>query len=130
VGKAAEMTGGLQGRRVAILGLAFKSGTDDYRESPALHIIQRLLYADAEVVAYDPQVGSLPDSRVDIVDDPYKAVDGADVVLIVTDWPEFRDLDFERVRAVMAHPNIVDGRNLLDRNEMTALGFDYRGTGR
>ncbi len=130
VGKAAELTGGLQGRRVAILGLAFKSGTDDYRESPALHIIQRLLYADAEVVAYDPQVGSLPDSRVDIVDDPYKAVDGADVVLIVTDWPEFRDLDFERVREVMAHPNIVDGRNLLDREHMTALGFDYRGTGR
>jgi UDPglucose 6-dehydrogenase len=130
VAKAADLAGGLRGRRVALFGLAFKSGTDDYRESPALHIIQRLLYADAEVTAFDPQVRSLPDSRVDVVDDPYKAADGADVLLIVTEWPEFTLLDWERVRDVMARPNIVDGRNALDRDTLRALGFNYRGTGR
>jgi UDPglucose 6-dehydrogenase len=130
VAKAANLIGGLSGRRVALLGLAFKAGTDDYREAPSLHIIQRLLYADADVVAFDPQIRSLPDSRVDVVDDPYKAVDGADVMLLVTEWPAFRELDFERILQLMAHPNIVDGRNLLDRDRLVALGFTYRGTGR
>lgn len=130
VAKAAALVDGLRGRRVALLGLAFKAGTDDYRESPALHIIQRLNYAEASVVAYDPQVRSIDEPGVDVVDDAYKAVDGADIVIVITDWPEFADLDFERVRDLMAAPNIVDGRNLLDGEELRALGFTYRGLGR
>lgn len=130
VGKAAALCGGLRGRRVALWGLAFKAGTDDYRESPALHVIHRLRYAEAAITAHDPQVDAVDESGVEVVDDPYKAVDGADVLIVMTEWPQYRDLDFARVADLMAQPNVVDGRNLLDANHLGSLGFTYRGVGR
>ncbi|MDH3753185.1 MAG: UDP-glucose/GDP-mannose dehydrogenase family protein [Acidimicrobiia bacterium] len=131
VAKAEAFAGGsLAGQQVAVWGLAFKADTDDYRESPALHIVQRLLDVEAKVRAYDPEVRSLPFEGVDVVADPYEAVENARVLLLITEWDEFRWLDFDRIHRLMATPHIVDGRNLLDRDQLRSIGFQYRGVGR
>lgn len=126
--------GSVAGKLVAAWGLTFKAGTDDRRNSPAVEIIRRLESGGARVVVYDPTtVGSpvteLPKS-VTVVGDPYSAVQGAEVLVILTEWPELRGQDLDKVRTLMAEPRIVDARNLLDAVAAEAAGFDYIGVGR
>jgi UDPglucose 6-dehydrogenase len=119
--------GGLHRRRIAMWGVAFKAGTDDVRESPALRIA-RLLQADgAEVVAYDPEAHS---DELTMAPDPITAATDADVLLVTTEWPEFATVDMTRVAAVMKGHRVVDARNLLDSAAVRAAGLDYWGLGR
>jgi UDPglucose 6-dehydrogenase len=126
----------LQGRTFALWGLAFKPGTDDLREAPSLEIIEALLQAGAQVRAYDPAVQPQPErllSRRDgfsHAEDPLAAAAGADALLIVTEWREFRSPDFEALRVALRQPVVFDGRNLFDPQQMAALGFEYHGIGR
>jgi UDPglucose 6-dehydrogenase len=124
--------GGLAGKRVAAWGLTFKAGTDDLRMSPAIEVLKRLATEGAQIRAYDPAVhkpvAGLPD--VEVVDDPYAAVDGAEVLVLLTEWDEFRWLDFDKVGELMASKVIVDGRNLLDRSVLHRRGFVHKGIGR
>lgn len=118
---------------VALLGLAFKAGTDDVRTAPALSLARRLLAEGAIVVGYDPMAGEvalreLPDIKV--LDDPYLAAQGAACVVLCTEWPEFQALDLPRLAAETATPILVDGRNYLDPAAVRAAGFTYRGVGR
>ncbi|MBI5717522.1 MAG: UDP-glucose/GDP-mannose dehydrogenase family protein [Burkholderiales bacterium] len=126
----------LRGRRFALWGLAFKPGTDDLREAPALEIIEALLQAGATVQAYDPAVGATPTRLLtrregfSFADDPLAAADDADALMIVTEWREFRSPDFEALRARLREPVIFDGRNIFEPQQMAALGFEYHGIGR
>jgi UDPglucose 6-dehydrogenase len=130
--RIAAAAGGLQGRRVAVLGLAFKAGTDDVRASPAVNVVRLLQDAGATVVAHDPQASAnahreLP--GVALAATPLEALTDADVAVIATEWPAYRELDWAAARQAMAQPIVVDGRRLLDPAVMTALGFDYRAVG-
>ena len=119
--------GGLHRRRIAMWGVAFKAGTDDVRESPALRIA-RLLQADgAEVVAYDPEASS---DELTMAADPLAAVADADVLLVATEWPEFQTIDMVEVAKAMKGHRVVDARNLLDPRAVRAAGLDYWGLGR
>jgi UDPglucose 6-dehydrogenase len=123
----------LAGRRIAVLGLAFKPGTNDVRTSLALRILQQLADLGVEIVAHDPvaiEEARLLMPHVQYCEDPYDAADGADLLMLLTDWPEYRDLDFDRLGARMRQRKIMDGRNLLDGNDIVAHGFDYRGVGK
>ena len=118
--------------RVALLGLAFKAGTDDVRESPALELARRLLRAGAHVVGYDPRAAEgarreLPD--LDTAPSARQALADADVAVIATEWPEFRALDWAAARTSMRRPAVVDGRRLLDAETMLALGYRYVAVG-
>jgi UDPglucose 6-dehydrogenase len=136
--KALAMAGGsLRGRTVAVWGLTFKARTDDLRESPALAVINRLRAAGADVRAFDPTVSNPVDPRkvgvlegIGVVDDPYAACEGAEVLLVLTEWEEFRWLDFDKVGDSMAARRVLDARNLLDRDALRRKGFDYEGIGR
>jgi UDPglucose 6-dehydrogenase len=132
--KVREIVGGdISGKRVAFWGLTFKARTDDRRESPALHIARRLLDQGAEVVAHDPTVD---DGGIDELEgvvttaDPYAACEGADVLVVMTEWDEFRWLDFDKVASVMAEARVVDTRNLLEKAALVRRGFEYEGLGR
>jgi UDPglucose 6-dehydrogenase len=125
--------GELGGSRVAILGLAFKPGTDDVRLSPALALAGRLLELGAEVAGYDPRAASnakaeLPAIRVGA--DPYDAAEGANAVVLATEWDEFVSLDLDRLRDAVATPILVDARNALDGRTVAAAGFAYHSVGR
>ncbi|HYH48138.1 MAG TPA: UDP-glucose/GDP-mannose dehydrogenase family protein [Acidimicrobiia bacterium] len=123
--------GNLAGARVAVWGLAFKAGTDDTRESPALEVVERLIGEGAAVRAYDPAVSGLPGDRwnpVVVMRNLYAPCTGADVLAVLTEWPEFRRADFRRIRSLLCRPAIVDARNALDPAELT--GFSYDGVGR
>lgn len=129
-----EMTGGkLHNKRIGILGLAFKPNTDDIRESPALDIARMLQNEGALVSGYDPvamgNIGRV-NNELRLAEDPYSLAEGADALLICTEWNEFKQLDLGRVKAIMAQPNIVDGRNIYEPRLMYDLGFDYRAVGR
>jgi UDPglucose 6-dehydrogenase len=136
--KAVALAGGsLRGKKVAVWGLTFKARTDDLRESPSLAVIKRLRAAGAAVRAFDPTVSNPVDPRkagvlegIEVVDDPYAACEGAEVLLVLTEWEEFRWLDFDKVGDSMASRRIVDARNLLDRDAMRRKGFAYEGIGR
>lgn len=119
--------GGLRGRKVAMWGIAFKAGTDDVRESPAVRIANLLIDEGAEVVAYDPEA-SVP--GIAAADSPEAATDGADVLLVATEWPEFSTVDLVDVAKRMRGHRIVDARNLLDPKAVRAAGLDYWGLGR
>jgi UDPglucose 6-dehydrogenase len=119
--------GGLRGRRVAMWGLAFKAGTDDVRESPALRIAALLQEEGAEVVAYDPEATS---QMVTNVPTALDAVEGADVLLVSTEWPEFAAVDLKEVANRMRGHRVVDARNLLDPKKVREVGLDYWGLGR
>jgi UDPglucose 6-dehydrogenase len=124
--------GSLAGATVAVWGLTFKAGTDDLRGSPALDIIEVLVVAGAVVRAYDPVAGTAAARHLpgaDIVRDPYLACKEADVLVVLTEWDEFRTLDFERVRRLMAGSGVVDARNALDGPQLLGLGFSYDGVG-
>jgi len=123
----------LEGARIAVWGLTFKANTDDLRDSPAVAVADRLVEEGAEVRAFDPAASDATQVELPalhIVDDPYEACAGADVLVVLTEWDEFRWLDFERVAAAMASPSIVDARNLLDPAAMRRRGFSYVGVGR
>jgi nucleotide sugar dehydrogenase len=121
----------LRGARIGLLGLAFKPGTDDLRDAPALDIAERLLLAGSVVTAHDPVVTALPDhGGVRIVDDPLAVADRADAVVLVTDWPEYRWLDLAEVACRMRGNILVDGRNLFDRDAVAQVGLRYDGYGR
>lgn len=134
IAKLKELTGYLlYGKIIAVFGLAFKAGTNDVRTSLALRIIDQLQDLGAEIHAHDPQ--AIPEAKaikpdIEYFEDPYEAVRHADALLILTDWPEFWDLDYSRVAKLMNSPNIVDGRNLLVSKELEKLGFRYKGVGR
>jgi UDPglucose 6-dehydrogenase len=127
----------LQGKKIGILGLAFKAGTDDIRESPALRIVKMLLEEGARLRVHDPQAieatqKEMPPQagRLEYCSSAYDAALGAHALLILTPWPEYRDLDWTRLRDTMEVPVIVDGRNLLDCEVVRAAGFEYMDMGR
>jgi len=129
VAKIAEAAGGsLAGVVVAVWGLTFKARTDDLRDSPALAITERLVAAGATVRAYDPTING-PMAGLEMCRDPYAACEGAAVLAVLTEWDDFRWLDYAKVASVMAAPRVVDARNLLDRASLTRLGFTYRSVG-
>ncbi|WP_174186630.1 UDP-glucose dehydrogenase family protein [Nocardia barduliensis] len=124
--------GSLSGTRVGVLGLAFKAGTGDLRESPAVAVARQLSRHDATVTAYDPCVpeSSAPDlDGVRVVDDPYLVAKEADAIAILTEWPEFRSLDWARIAADVERAVIVDTRNLLDERLLSGTGFTLLSTG-
>jgi UDPglucose 6-dehydrogenase len=124
--------GGAEGRVVGMLGLAFKAGTDDVRLSPALGVARHLLDAGATIQAFDPEAGPNAKSELpalQLAPTAEAALRGADVAVIATEWPDFRQLDWAAVRDGMAAPLIVDGRRLLDPAAMRELGFRYEGLG-
>ncbi|HEX3532836.1 MAG TPA: UDP-glucose/GDP-mannose dehydrogenase family protein [Gemmatimonadaceae bacterium] len=124
----------LNGRRVAVWGLAFKAGTDDMREAPALTLIEALLAEGVSICAHDPaaldHARSLLGNRIDYAETNYEALAGADALVVVTDWNEYRHPDFERVKRTLKQPVIVDGRNLYDVEKMRELGVRYHSIGR
>ena len=124
----------IRGLRIAIWGLAFKSGTDDMREAPSLSLIEALLAAGASVCAHDPAAAdrarALIGNRIDYAETNYEALVGADALVVVTDWNEYRNPDFERVKKTLKQPVIVDGRNLYDVERMRELGVRYHSIGR
>ncbi|MGE0454174.1 MAG: UDP-glucose/GDP-mannose dehydrogenase family protein [Vicinamibacteria bacterium] len=134
VPRVAAHLGGLRGKQIAVWGLAFKPKTDDMREAPALTVIEALLKEGAGVRAYDPKAmavarGVLGD-RVAFCERSYDAVQGADALLLVTEWNEFREPDFARIKSLMRTPAIFDGRNIFNPEVLRELGFHYEGIGR
>jgi UDPglucose 6-dehydrogenase len=131
--KIEESLWNLQDKRIALLGLAFKAGTDDIRLSPSLKLGRMLLDHGARVVGYDPQAAGNAKGELDaleVASGVYEAIEGAHCAVIGTEWPEFSSLDLERAREVMKFPIIVDGRNMLDPRTAAAAGFTYLPTGR
>ena len=125
--------GSLEGRPVAVWGLTFKARTDDRRDSPAIEIVRRLLVEGAVVQAFDPTVSrAIPEfpEGVHVRPDAYAACEGAVVLVVLTEWEEFRWLDFTKVRSLLAEPRVVDARNHLDPAALRRMGFDYAGIGR
>ncbi|NOY27352.1 MAG: UDP-glucose 6-dehydrogenase, partial [Oligoflexia bacterium] len=124
----------LNGRRIALWGLAFKPATDDMREAPSLVIIDRLLAAGASIFAYDPEAmqvaAKILGDRITFVDSAMAAAEGADALVVVTEWNEFRNPDLAKLHKLMASPRIFDGRNIYDPPLMAEMGFEYQGIGR
>ena len=126
--------GNLRGKKFAVWGLAFKPKTDDLRQAPALALIDELLADGAQVAAHDPvameNARRVLGDRVHFAQSPYAAVEGADALFLVTEWNEFRQPDFARVRKSMKQGVVFDGRNIWNAARMSALGFTYFGIGR
>jgi UDPglucose 6-dehydrogenase len=131
--KVERLAGGLRGKTIGVLGLAFKPNTDDLREAPAIELIDALLEQGATVKAFDPaameQAAQLLPS-VEMCKDAYAVAEGSDAVVLMTEWNQFRNLDLDRVRGALNQPVFVDGRNVYDPDRMAALGFVYEGVGR
>jgi UDPglucose 6-dehydrogenase len=131
VGKLERRLGSLRGKKVALLGLAFKPGTDDMREAPSLVLAARLQAEGAEVSAWDPVAdGRAHLDGVAVADSALEALDGADAAVVVTEWPELRELDWAAAGGRMRNKLLVDGRNALDPETLRAAGFEYEGIGR
>jgi UDPglucose 6-dehydrogenase len=134
IGKLQKHLGSLVGKQIALLGVAFKPNTDDTREATSLVLSGRLQGEGAEVRAYDPVTGGGADGVLGgarVCDSALRALDGADAAVLVTEWPEFRELDWAgEVRRRMRVPLVVDGRNFLDREALVEAGFTYEGVGR
>ena len=123
----------VESKKILLLGLSFKPGTDDVRESPSINLARALTGLGADVVGHDPQanefaVRELP--GLTVVDDPYEGAEGAHCIVVCTEWPEFAELDLVRLKGIVTLPIIVDGRNLLDEAEVVEAGFSYIPTGR
>ncbi len=130
--KAMDMLGIIDDKIIGVLGLSFKPNTNDTREAPSVTIINKFLELGAEVRIYDPVVKGYPenmDKGAIMAESPYKALDGADLMVLVTEWSEFYDLDFEKIKKSMAGANIIDGRNILDKQKLQKMGFKYTGIG-
>ena len=133
VQKAEKMLGNLDGKHIGILGLAFKPNTDDMRFAPSIEITKWLQEKGAKITAFDPQ--SMEKAKKEIqgityVDDSYSVMKDADLLIVITDWNEFKELDFSRVKELMKSPNIIDARNIYDPKKLTNQGFSYQGVGR
>jgi UDPglucose 6-dehydrogenase len=131
--KVSAMLGGLKGKVIGVLGLAFKENTDDMRDAPAIDIIQALAGDGARVRAYDPVAvdnarALMPD--LELVADPYELAKGCDALVVVTPWNEFKNIDLKRLKGLMKSPVVFDGRNIYNPVEMRELGFEYHGIGR
>ena len=131
--KIKSLVGDLAGKRIAVLGLSFKPETDDMRESPAIDILNTLRSEGASIKAYDPV--AMDESRhyidgLEYATDEYDAIEGADALVIITEWNQFRALDMEKVRSLLKAPKIADLRNIYEPADMKALGFEYVGVGR
>jgi UDPglucose 6-dehydrogenase len=126
----------LRGKKIAALGLAFKGETDDIRDSPAIDIVKMLLEANCKVTAFDPAAmerckeALKPGELLQYASDEYAAAEGADALLILTDWPQFARLDLDRLKSLLKFPIMIDGRNLYDYKEMHNKGFTYVSIGR
>jgi len=131
IGKLERLLGSLRGKKVALLGLAFKPGTDDMREAPSLVLAARLLAEGAQVSAWDPVAdGAVHLDGVEIAESALAALEGSDAAVVVTEWPELREVDWEEAGRRMRSKVLVDGRNMLDGAALRALGFAYEGIGR
>jgi UDPglucose 6-dehydrogenase len=131
--KVRDAVWNLEDKRIALLGLSFKAGTDDVRFAPALSLARRLLEEGARVIGYDPV--AIASARLEVPEiepaaDAYDAAEGAHCLVLCTEWNEFLNLDLERLARVMTYPIVIDGRNVLDSDEVRAAGFAYYGTGR
>jgi UDPglucose 6-dehydrogenase len=124
----------VKGKRIAIWGLSYKPQTDDIREAPALVMIEELLAAGAKVQAHDPiaisSVKTVFDRKLEFFENAYDALNDADALLVVTEWNEFRNPDFSKMKKLMRKPVILDGRNIYDPKEMKEKGFEYYCIGR
>jgi len=125
----------LKDKTIGVLGLAFKQNTDDVRMSPAIEVCQRLLKDGAMLRVHDPKAMEkakeiLPSSGVTYVNDMDIVAEGCDALVVVTEWPEFKELDLAKARDAMTAPLLFDGRNLFDPAEMEQLGFTYKSIGR
>ncbi len=130
--KAMDMLGIIDDKIIGVLGLSFKPNTNDTREAPSITIINKFLELGAEVRVYDPVVKEYPDNMdkgAIIAASPYRAVKGANLMVLVTEWSQFYDLDFKKIKNLMANCNIIDGRNILDRQKLQKMGFKYAGIG-
>lgn len=132
--KLMEVIKVIRGSLIGIWGLSFKPGTDDLRDAPSLDVIRKLLEMGAMVKVYDPVAMPgfrklYPELNVKCVEDKYQAVEGVDGLILVTEWPEFQEVDWEYVKSKMRQPVIIDGRNCLDNKMLEEMGFVYRGTG-
>jgi UDPglucose 6-dehydrogenase len=124
----------IKGKRLAVLGLAFKDGTDDVRESPAIKVIEQLLEEKCQITAFDPaameRAKQILGNKINYAADPYAAVDGADALLILTEWKEFASLDLARIKRLLRSPIVLDGRNVFSHTEMAEAGLAYQSVGR
>jgi len=123
----------LNGKTIGVLGLAFKPNTDDIRSAPAIDIIKQLLADGAKIKAYDPE--AMPNTKkvlpeLEYCKDPYEAANESEALVIMTEWDEFKGLDLDRIKQLMVHPTIVDGRNIFNPERMEKLGFTYKSIGR
>lgn len=131
--KIEKLVGDLAGKRIGVLGLSFKPETDDMRESPAIEIINTIIKLGGSVKAFDPV--AMEEAKrylngIEYATDEYDAIDGADALLIITEWNQFRALDMEKVKQLLKSPKIADLRNIYEPRDMRALGFEYIGVGR
>ena len=127
------MTGGVNGKTIGLLGLAFKPNTDDMRDAASIDIAQDLIVAGAKVRAYDPvamEVACTMLPAVEMCADPYTMSEGCDALMVITEWNEFKQLDLEKIKGLLNSPVIFDGRNIYDPASMKNMGFKYRGMGR
>ena len=129
-----HFNGDISGKHFALWGLSFKPDTDDMREAPSVTIIEGILSQGGKVRAYDPEAEksarSVFGSRIEYVEHSYEALTGADALAIVTEWNEFREPDFARMRSLMKSPVVFDGRNLFTNEQMRSEGFTYYSIGR
>jgi UDPglucose 6-dehydrogenase len=134
IDKISSIVESVQNKEVGILGLAFKPNTNSVAGSSSLHLAQNLVAKGAKVRAYDPV--AIPDAKIQLngtvryCESAYGACEGVDALVVGTGWPEFRGLDFDRVKHLLKRPLIVDTKNLLDSTRMRAMGFEYVGVGR
>lgn len=133
VRKVRKALGEVKGKKIGVLGLAFKANTDDMRDAPAIDILEILRKEGAQIRAFDPEAGQtakrvLPD--IEYAEDVYDAVKGADLMLVLTEWNEFKEIDFDRIKKLLKNHVIVDSRNLYDPAKVKSLGFTYIGVGR
>lgn len=133
INRLKEMTGELNGRTIGLLGLSFKPNTDDMRDAPSIDVAIALQEQGANVRAYDPVAMEVAEplmQDVDMITDPYTMAEGCDALMVMTEWNEFKHLDFVRIRKLMKSPVVFDGRNIYEPEVMRSLGFNYRGFGR
>jgi UDPglucose 6-dehydrogenase len=131
--KITDAIGDVNGKKIAVLGLAFKPNTDDMRDAPSLTIIPQLQKKGAEISAYDPESMEEAKHQLDDVvytDGAYECVKDADAVVIVTEWDQFRALDLDRLKTLMKAPTIIDLRNIYNPDDVRSLGFKYVSVGR
>ena len=133
VRKARKVLGDLKNRKIGILGLSFKPKTDDMRDAQSIDIISWLENDGAKIKAFDPEAKETAKAvmpNLDIVDDAYGVAKDADLLIVVTDWNDFKELDFNKIKSLMKSPNIIDSRNIYNPQDLQALGFNYMGVGR